>query len=496
MADAPTRVTGYAASAARRSATSRRKALWTLLITGLGMFMTGLDNLVVTTALPTIHAELHADLTTLEWAVSGYTLPFAVLLLPAAAIGDQVGRRRTFVAGIGVFTLASAAAALSQGGSELIVARVLQGVAAAFAGPVSLTLVVDSISERRRATVLGMWAALNGLSIAVGPLVGGLVTADFSWKWIFWLNVPIGALVVPLGMRKLQESRRPGHRVDVPGAVLASLGLSCLVYALIRGAADRWSSGVLSVAVCGVLLLAGFVIWEHRADAPMIPHALFRNRAFTLLNLVGMLMFTGMFGALFLMTQFIQDVQGYSPLAAGLRMLPWTAMPLLVSPIAGVLATRLGGRPVMLAGMLCQAAALAWASLIVSPHVRYGDEIGILLLGGIGTSLFFPPVADLVMGSVPVALRGVASGVNSALRELGATLGVAVLSAVFSVYGGYGTAKTFSDGLAPAVAVGAGLVGLGAGVLVVVRPAEASPTSPPLGQEAKAAHSTRHGVTD
>src|SRR5271154_6513102 len=325
--------------------TQRSRTVWAFIVTSAALFMASLDNLVVTTALPSIKAHLHAGLAGLQWTVNAYTLTFAVLLLTGAALGERYGRRRMFTAGLALFTAGSAAAALAPGIGWLIGARAVQGVGAAMLIPLTLTLLSAAVPPQRRGMALGIWGAVGGLAIALGPLVGGAVVEGASWQWIFWLNVPIGIALLPFAMTKLTESRGATTRLDLPGVLLASVGLFGIVLGVVRGNDYGWTSmTVLPPMVLGGLLVAGFALWELRGTKePMLPMQLFRSRGFAMTNVASLLMFFGMFGSIFLLAQFLQVVQHYSPLEAGLRTLPWTAMPIIVTPVAGALSDRIGG---------------------------------------------------------------------------------------------------------------------------------------------------------
>jgi EmrB/QacA subfamily drug resistance transporter len=443
---------------------SRRTAtIWTFAITSVALFMTTLDNLVVTTALPVIHRDLHASLSGLEWTVNAYTLTFAVFLITGAALGDRFGRRRMFVIGLAIFTAGSAAAALAPSIEVLIAARAIQGFGGAIVTPLTLTILSAAVPAERRGLALGAWGGISGLAVAIGPLVGGAVVEGISWQWIFWLNVPIGLALIPLARLRLQESRGPNDALDLPGVGLASVGLFGIVWGLVRGNQVGWGSAeIVSALVAGTILLALFVLWELRAKEPMLPLRFFRNRTFTAANVASLLMFFGMFGSIFLLAQFFQTVQGYSPLQAGLRILPWTAMPIFVAPIAGALSDRIGGRPLMVTGLGLQAAGLAWIAAVSTPTVAYSALVVPFILSGVGMALYFAPVANVVLSSVRPEEEGQASGANNAIRELGGVFGVAVLASVFAHYGGYRTGQTFVDGLVPAIYVGAGFVAAGA----------------------------------
>ena len=438
-------------------------AVATIVVTSVAAFMVALDNLVVTTALPSIREHLHAGLEGLEWTVNAYTLTFAVLLLPAAALGDRLGRRRVFLAGLTLFTLASAAAALSTNAEMLIIARALQGIGGAAVMPLSLTLLSASVPAHRRGAALGVWGAASGLAVALGPVVGGAVTQGASWEFIFWLNVPIGLLLIPAARRVLTEAAGPTKHLDLPGLLLISGGLFGIVFGIVRGNGHGWTSTqVLTALGAGAVLVAAFLVRENVAAAPMLPLRLFRSRAFTAVNIAALLMSFGMFGSVFLLSQFLQTAMGYSPFAAGLRTLPWTAMPVLVAPIAGPLSDRIGGKPLLATGLALQTAGLAWIAILTSTSVTYGSLIPAFVLSGVGMGLFFVPVATVVFGSVSVSEQGVASGTNNSFRELGGTMGVAVLGSVFSAAGSFGSKAAFVAGLRPALLVGTIVLGLGA----------------------------------
>jgi EmrB/QacA subfamily drug resistance transporter len=439
--------------------TAKSRTAWTFAVTSAALFMASLDNLVVTTALPSIRDHLHASLQGLQWTVNAYTLTFAVLLLTGATLGERYGRRRMFVAGLALFTAGSAAAALAPGIGALVAARAVQGVGAAMLVPLTLTLLSAAVTPERRGLALGAWGAVGGLAIAIGPLVGGAVVEGASWQWIFWLNVPIGIVLLPIARARLTESHGPSTSLDLPGLVLASLGLLGIVFGVVRGNDHGWTSGtVLPPIVIGGLLVAAFIAWELRAREPMLPMHLFRSRGFTVTNATSLLMFFGMFGSIFLLAQFLQVVQHYSPLEAGLRTLPWTGMPVLVAPVAGALSDRIGGRPLLIIGLAMQAIGLGWLAAVTTPTVAYTALVPAFVIAGIGMSLFFAPVANVVLGSVRRDQEGIASGANNAIRELGGVFGIAVLGAVFSAHGSYASGTAFVSGLTPAVWVGGAAV--------------------------------------
>ncbi len=447
------------AKAAAKASGGTSGATWALIITSVAGFMAALDNLVVTTALPSIRRDLGGSLSDLEWTVNAYTLTFAVLLMFGAALGDRFGRRRLFLAGLTVFTGASAAAAMAPGIGELIAARAVQGVGAAVMMPLTLTLLTAAVPAERRGMAYGIWGAVNGLAVAGGPLIGGSLTQHISWHWIFWLNVPLGVVLLPLARLRLGESTAPGARLDAKGTALVSLGLFGIVYALVNATSHGWTSGrVLAGLIGGSVLVAAFIRYGQVARNPMLPMRMFRSRGFAAVNAAGLLMFTGMFGSIFLLSQFLQNAIGYGPTEAGLRMLPWTGMPMIVAPIAGYLSDRVGGRPVAAAGLALQAVGLGWFALIVSAHVSYAAQLPALIISGTGMALFIAPATNLLMSSVRPAEQGIASGANNALREIGGALGIALLGSIFSSRGGYRTPALFADGLVPALWVGAAIL--------------------------------------
>jgi EmrB/QacA subfamily drug resistance transporter len=458
------------------------RTLWTFVVTSIALFMVVLDNLVVSTALPVIRVDLGATIEDLEWTVNAYTLTFAVLLLTGAALGDRFGRKRMFILGVGIFTAASAAAALAPSVDWLIAARALQGVGGAIVTPLTLTILSSAVSRERRGVALGAWSGIAGFAVAMGPLVGGAVVDGISWQWIFWLNVPVGLVLLPLATQ-LTETKGPDKALDLPGLALASGGLLGVVWGLVNGNADGWSSpGIVGALAGGVVLLAAFVSWELRTPRPMLPMRFFRDRAFAAANGASLFMYFGMFGSIFLLTQFFQTAQGYSPLESGLRVLPWTAMPMFVAPVAGALSDKIGGRPLMAAGLALQAIGLAWIATASTATVGYESLVGPFILSGIGMALFFAPVANVVLSAVRPDEEGKASGANNAIREVGGVFGVAVLASIFSRYGSYESPQAFTDGLVVATYVGAFVVGVGAVVALLIprksRPVEVSAFDP------------------
>jgi EmrB/QacA subfamily drug resistance transporter len=448
---------------------TRNRQMWTFAITAVALFMVALDNLVVTTALPVIRAELDATLSELTWMVNAYTLTFAVLLLPGAALGDRFGRKRMFIIGLGIFTIGSTAAALAATSELLILGRAIQGVGGAIVTPLTLTILSSAVSPERRAVALGAWGGIGGLAIAIGPLVGGAIAEGLSWNAIFWVNVPIGIVAMVLAATRLEESYGPEGRLDLPGLALASSGLLALVWGVINGNEDGWTSPTIVASLAaGAVLLAAFLARQARTSHPMLPLRFFRSRAFSVANAVSFIMFFGVFGSIFLLSQFFQVVQGMGPFEAGLRTLPWTGAPAIVAPIAGLLAGRIGGRPILVAGMVLMSAGLAWLAAVVSPTVAYATLVPGFIAAGVGMGLFFAPIADIVLSAVPAAEEGKASGATNTIREVGGVFGVAVLASVFSANGSYATPTEYVAGLQPAIALGAGVVAIAALVAVAL----------------------------
>ena len=342
--------------------------IWTFIVTSVAVFMVSLDNLVVTTALPVIKHDLGAGLSGLEWTVNAYTLTFAVLLLTGAALGDRFGRKRMFLVGLAIFTLGSAAAAVAPSIGALIAARALQGVGGAIVTPLTLTILSAAVPPARRGLALGIWSGTAGLAVALGPVIGGAIVDGFSWQFIFWVNVPIGLALLPVAYFRLTETYGPKRSLDLPGLALVSTGLFGIVWGLVRGNAHGWTSpGVLSPMIAGAR--AGRRPSSPGSCAPASPWSPCASSAggpSAAANLTSVFMSFGMFGSIFLLAQFFQIVQHYTPLQAGLRTLPWTAMPILVAPIAGILSDRIGSRPLLIAGMALMASALGWMAVIVS----------------------------------------------------------------------------------------------------------------------------------
>ena len=447
---------------------------WVLALTSTASMMVSLDTQVVGTALPVIRSHLHASLAELEWTVNAYTLAFAVLLLTGAALGERLGRRRMLVAGSGLFTLASAACALVPNAGALIAARAVQGAGAAVMLPLALALLSAAFPPERRAWAIGIFSSVTGLAVLAGPVVGGAITQGIAWQWIFWLNIPIGVVMIPLILTRIPGSAGVRASLDPLGLLLATSGAFCLVWALIQANMVGWGSPEIIVTLpAGVLLGLAFVAWELRVAEPMVPLRLFRNRAFAAGNAACFAIFAMLLALVFFMAQFLQVGLGYGPLGAGLRLLPGWATLTVIAPFAGALIARLGERPLIAGGLGVSATGLAWAALIARTGLPYAELVPPLVVAGSGVSVAIPAAVSAVMTSVPPPLIGKASGTQNTLRQLGGVFGIAICAAVFGSHGGYGSPAAFVDGFGPAMGACAGLslAGAIAGLFVPRRPA-------------------------
>jgi EmrB/QacA subfamily drug resistance transporter len=443
--------------------TSNSTRRWTVVLTGIGSLMAALDTLVVAAALSTIRLDLGASVEQLEWTVNAYNLSFAVLLVTGAALGDRLGRRRLYAAGLTLFAIVSALCALAPDVGWLIAARALQGAGAALLMPLGLALLTAAFPPERRGAALGMFSAVTGIAVASGPLVGGAVVDGLAWEWIFWLNVPVGLIAAPLALAKLEESFGSDTAFDIPGLALITGAALGVVWGLVRANDAGWLSFEVVASLFGGLALGAlFLAWERRVREPMLPLYLFRNRAFAAGNGAVFFTFAALFSCVFLFAQFLQTSLGFSPLEAGIRLMPWTITFLLVAPAAGALADRIGERPLLLLGLLLQAAGLLWVALIAEPELAYSELVIPLVVAGVGVSMAVPAGQSSVVGGMEVAQLGKAAGANSTMRELGGVFGIAVVVAVFAAAGSYASAAEFSNGFAAAVGLAAGLSLLGA----------------------------------
>ncbi|MEU9624751.1 MFS transporter [Streptomyces sp. NPDC088251] len=397
------------------------------------MFMAMLDNVIVNNALPRIGQQLHAGVSGLQWVVEGYSLVYAALLLTGGTLGDRYGRKRIFLIGLALFTAGSAAAALSGSIGPLIAARMLQGLGAALLTPGSLSILRHVFTdEKERARAVGLWSGVSALGLAIGPVLGGPMVDAFGWASVFWINVPIGAAGLLLGVRALPEFAGRARRVDLPGQLLSVLGFGALVYALIEGPARGWTdTRVLALAAAAAVALPAFVAVELRITDPMLDLHLFRDPVLGGAAVSGFMISFGMFGASFFLPLLMQDVMGWTPSSAGLAGLPMTAMIVVAAPLSGILTTRCGPRIPLVTGLTLCAVALGGLSLY-GGHARYPEYLWVLLAMGIGMGMTFTPVSVTVMKRVPLAQAGMASATLNMLREIGGVVGVAALGAVLT----------------------------------------------------------------
>jgi EmrB/QacA subfamily drug resistance transporter len=438
----------------KRPASERAKPRlgWVIALTSTAYFMVVLDSVVVITALPRMQRDLHVGVSSLQWTITSYGIAFAAGIITAAALGDRFGRRLVFSSGLALFTLASAACALAPNMAELIVARTVQGLGAAAVLPLSLTILTTAFPPEKRGMIVGVYGGLAGLAVALGPIVGGAITEAINWHWIFWINVPIGLAAVLLGRRLLPESRGAPERLDLTGVSLVTAGVVALVWALTRGSDVGWASAeIVGTLAVGSLLLGAFLWWEHRAAEPMVPPRLFASREFAIGNLTSYLMSGATFAAAFYLTQEFQLARGYSPLGTGLRLLPFFATPMIVSPLAGALSDRIGRRPIMVTGLALQALGFVWVAARGSLATSWIELDIALLIAGIGISMALPTVPTAVLSAVAPQEMGKASGINFMAQRFGTVFAIAIASAVFSANGHLGSPASVTAGFRPAL---------------------------------------------
>jgi EmrB/QacA subfamily drug resistance transporter len=440
-----------------------KTARWVLVLSSVASLMVALDALVVTTALETIRRHLHASLGELEWTVNAYGLSFAVLLVPAAALGDRLGRRRLLAAGLGVFVLSSIACALAPSAGLLIAARAVQGSGAALVAPLSLALISTAFPPERRGWAMGVYGGITGIAVLGGPVIGGAVTQGLAWQWVFWINLPIGLAAIPLVLTRIPESYGPRARPDTPGLVLVTAAALGIVWGLVRGNDAGWGSAeVVGTLAAGLTALAAFVWVERRVAEPMLPPRMFAHPGFSAGTAATFLFSAALFSAVFFMAQFQQISLGQGPLDAGLRLLPWTGTLFFVAPVAGAMTNRLGARTLVTLGLGLQAAGMAWIAAIASPGMTYWHTIAPMVIAGAGISMAMPAAQSAVINATASRDLGKASGAFMTMRQLGAVFGLAVAAAVFTGEGSYASPLAFVHGFVPALTVSAVLSALGA----------------------------------
>jgi EmrB/QacA subfamily drug resistance transporter len=442
----------------------------TVLLTSVAYFMVALDTLVVVTALPSIHRDLGGNVGTLQWTVNAYVLAFGAGIITAAALGDLIGRRRMYLLGLALFTAASAACALAPGIPALIACRALEGIGAAIIMPLGLTLLTSAFPAERRGTVVGIWGGVAGLAVASGPLIGGAVTQGLDWHWIFWVNVPVGILAFAGARLRLADSRGPASRLDLPALVLIAAGVGALTWGLVQAGQAGWGSvqAIAGLAV-GAALIAAFLAWERRAAHPMIPLGLFRSASFSAAVATQFLMAAAIYSAAFLTSQFFQFALGDSPLGTGLRFLPWTATPMIVAPIAGAMFDKVGARPLIVPGLVMQAAGFSWIVYLAAHSSGYVGYVAPFVIAGVGISMALPSVSAAGLNAVSPQSLGKAAGVMNTMQQFGAVFGIAVATTVFNANGSLATAATITSGYRPALGVSAGVSVLGAAAALGLR---------------------------
>jgi EmrB/QacA subfamily drug resistance transporter len=437
-----------------RESNDKTTKTWVLALASAASLMVFLDAMVVTTALSTIRQDLGTSMEALEWTVNAYNLSFAVLLLTGAALGDRLGRRRMMAAGLGLFVAASVACALSTGVGSLIAARAVQGAGAALVIPLAMTLLGAAFPREERGKALGIFSSVSGLALIAGPAVGGAIAEGLAWQWIFWINIPIGAVVIPLVLARIPESFGPPARLDMAGLALVTGAALGVVWGLMRGNEAGWLSlEVVAALTAGIVLAVAFVGFELRTRDPMVPMRHFRSRAFSAGIAASFLFYAAMYGVLFFLPQFLQVAQGHAPLGTGLRLLTWTATLLVFAPIGGALVNRIGEKPLVVCGVLLQAIGFAWIAAIAAPDLAYVQLVAPLILAGAGVSMAMPAAQNAILGAVAPNEVGKASGTFNMLRFLGAVFGIAVVVAVFAASGGVASPQAFSAGFVPALGV-------------------------------------------
>jgi EmrB/QacA subfamily drug resistance transporter len=446
---------------------------WTLGAVSFGLFMIMLDNTVVNVALPAIQRDLKIGVSELEWVVNGYALTFAVLMLTGGKLADMLGRRRMFIAGLAIFTAASLACGLANSAGVLIGARIVQGVGAALMNPATLSIITATFPPRQRGMAIGIWAGVSAMALAIGPLLGGVLTQQINWGWVFFVNVPVGILAILVARIAIDESRDTSHeqKLDLPGLTASAVGLFALTYGLIEANKYGWTSGrILSLFALCIVALAIFVAIELRSRLPMLDLSLFKNPTFAGANLVMLLVALAMFGVFFFISIYMQNVLGYSPTQAGAAFLPMTIMIVLFAPIAGKLSDRIGSRWLMGSGMV-----LVSTSLLIFSRLGLGSSYWSifpgLLVGGLGMALSMTPTTAAAMGSVSVDKAGVGSAVLNSMRQVGGSLGIALMGAIVVSYvsAAPGTPQAlpqFVDGLQRALLVAAAIAFVSAIVAV------------------------------
>lgn len=470
---------------------------WVLALSSAASLIAALDAMVVATSLSTIRAEFDTSIEALQWTLNAYNLSFAVLLLTGAALGDRFGRKRMFIAGVGVFVAASMLCALSGHAALLIAGRALQGVGAALLMPLAMALLSAAFPPQERGKALGIFSGVTGLGIIAGPVIGGAISQGLAWQWIFWINLPIGLAIMLLARRHVPESHGGDGAIDGPGVVLVTLAALGLVWGILRGNSAGWASPeILAALLGGAALALLFIAWQRVAPRPMLPLRLFGSRRFAAGIGASFLFYAGMYGVVFFLPQFFQLAQGHGPLDAGLRLLPWTATLFFVAPLAGRLVSRLGERLLVATGVLMQALGFGWIGLIASPELDLMHLVVPLVIAGAGVSMAMPAAQNAVLNAVDKPQIGKAAGIFNMFRFLGGVCGIAIAVAVFARTGGVQSAQAFGAGFSGAIAVSA-ILSLAAAGVALALPGRSMPmpeaSSPPAGDTLASASRRRAG---
>lgn len=449
---------------------------WTLGAVAFGLFMIMLDNTVVNVALPTMQRELGLSLSELEWVVTGYALTFAAFMLTGGKLADLLGRRRIFVAGLVVFTISSLLCGLAGSAGMLIAWRIAQGVGAAMMNPATLSIIAAAFPPNERGRAIGLWAGVSALALAIGPLIGGLLTEHVGWGWIFFINVPVGVLAIAASYLFIDETRDTSEvqRLDAPGLISSGVGLFALTYALIEANTYGWTSArIITSFAIAALGLISFVVIEMRSRVPMLDLSLFRNPTFSGANLAMLLIALAMFGVFFFVSLYMQQILGYSPVKAGLTFLPLTVLIIIVAPQAGRLSDKVGARWIVGTGLTLLAVSLLLFSRLGLAST-FSDILPALLLGGVGMAMSMAPTTAAAMASVPVAKAGVGSAVLNSMRQVGGSVGIAIMGAIVahvltsSLAAGKPRPVAFVDGFQSALKVAALIAVAGAVVAVAL----------------------------
>jgi EmrB/QacA subfamily drug resistance transporter len=474
----------------QRFYTAANRKWWTLGAVSVGLFMIMLDNTVVNVALPAMQRDLGVGLSELEWVVTGYALMFAALMLTGGKLADYFGRRRIFVLGIAVFTVASFFCGIADSGSMLIAARLVQGAGAALMSPATLGIIAATFPPRERGTAIGIWAGTSAMALAIGPLVGGLLTQHLDWSWVFFINLPIGVLGIVACYLLIDESKdeSEGARLDVGGQLTGGLGLFALVYGLIEANTYGWgSTRIVGSLVAAAVLLGAFLLLERRQQAPMLDLALFRNGTYAGANLVMLLAALSMFGVFFFVSLYMQNILGFSAVQAGAAFLPMTLLIMVAAPVSGKLSDRFGSRWLVTAGMLLLAVQLAYYSRL-DQDATFWNLLPAFVIGGIGMSMTMTPTAAAAMRAVPVHKSGVGSAVLNAARQVGGSIGIALIGAILASQShGRRTPEAFMDGFSLSLDVAAAIALAGAvAAAALLRPHEGRGSEATAGVEAAA----------